>query len=84
MAEFRFDMVRAIRGGLSRIAGAIGIALIAGTTIVAITAPKVALASETSSCSGSCIFSNGLCRDVDCSGAGCSCGGSDRTSCACR
>lgn len=33
-------------------------------------------------CSGSCIFSNGRCRDVDCTGTNCGCSGG-RNDCAC-
>jgi hypothetical protein len=35
------------------------------------------------SCTGSCIFSNGACRNVDCSGTNCGCAGG-RSDCSCQ
>jgi hypothetical protein len=54
--------------------------LLALTLVVA----SVAFAqTEEKDCTGSCIFSNGVCRSVDCGGTNCGCSGG-RNDCACQ
>lgn len=66
----------------SNLLSGLGLATILLAAVVFTATPQVSFAAEGGGCSGSCNFSNGMCRSVDCDGSGCSCSGG-RSDCGC-
>ncbi len=67
----------------SWILGAVGIAILMVSTLVVPVTRAYAQGENSAGCTGSCIFSNGSCGNVDCGGTGCACSGDNKT-CACH